>query len=60
MANTANRTKTCPHCGSKVHILKAKILAKAKSTHEALEIIQRLKQSNNTDPHPVTFKKFRT
>ena len=59
MASTANRTKTCPHCGSKIQIFNAKILAKAKSTQDALEIIQHLKQKENTDPHPVTFKKFR-
>jgi len=60
MASTANRTKTCSHCGSKVQIYIAKTLAKAESTQDALEIIQYLKQKENTDPHSVTFKKFKT
>ena len=60
MASTANRTKTCPHCDSKVQIINSKVLAKAQSTQDALEIIQHLKQKESMDPHPVTFKKFRT
>jgi len=59
MASTANQTKTCPHCGSKIQIYGAKILAKAETTQEALEIIQHLKQRENDDPHLVTFKKFK-
>ena len=59
MASTANRTKTCPHCGTKIQTHNAKILAKADSTQEALDIIQHLKQGKNTDPNQVTFKKFR-
>jgi DNA-directed RNA polymerase subunit RPC12/RpoP len=60
MASTANRTKTCPHCGSRVPIFSAKVLAKSESTQDALEIIQRLKQMENDDSHHVTFKKFKT
>ena len=59
MANTANQTKTCPHCGSKIPLHGARVLARTESTHEAVEIIQHLKQRENKDPHPVTFKKFK-
>ena len=59
MASTANQTKTCPHCGSKIQLIGAKILAKAETTQEALEIIQHLKQGKNDDLHLVTFKKFK-
>lgn len=59
MASTANRTKRCPHCGTRVSIFNAKILAKAESTQDALEIIQHLKQEESDDPNSVTFKKFK-
>ena len=59
MANTANQTKVCPHCRSKIQIYRAKILAKAEKTQEALQIIQHLKQKENKDPRLVTFKKFK-
>ena len=60
MASTANQTKTCPLCESKIQIYGSKILAKADTTQDALEIIQRLKQKENNDSHLVTFKKFKT
>jgi hypothetical protein len=59
MANTINLTKTCSHCGSKTSIFNAKVLARADSTQNALEIIQCLKQKKSNDPHPITFKKFK-
>jgi len=59
LANSTNRIKTCPYCGVKVTIITSKILAKSESAQEALEIIQSLKQKENDDPHPITFKKFK-
>lgn len=59
MANTVNRTKTCLHCGAKIPLYGAKVLARSDSTQKALAIIQHLKQRENTDPSMVTFKKFR-
>jgi DNA-directed RNA polymerase subunit RPC12/RpoP len=59
MANTSNRTKTCAHCGSKVSIYGAKILAKSETAQEAVTIIQHLKEMENPDSQPVTFKKFK-
>ncbi|TFH18328.1 DUF1922 domain-containing protein [Candidatus Bathyarchaeota archaeon] len=58
MASTANRTKTCTHCGSKIFIQGSKILAKSETAQEAVAIIQHLKQRDN-NPHTVTFKKFK-
>ena len=59
MASTSNRTKTCTHCGSKVSIYGAKILAKSETAQEAVAIIQHLKERENPGPEQVTFKKFR-
>ena len=59
MANTANKTRSCPHCNAKVPVHGAKVLARSRTSQEAVEIIQQLKAANNKDPHPVTFKKFK-
>jgi len=58
MASTANMTRSCPHCSAKVDIRGAKVLARSRTTQEAVEIIQELKQRKSKDS-PVTFKKFR-
>lgn len=59
MASTANKTRSCPHCGAKVQVQGAKVLARSRTTQEAVEIIQHLKARKNRDNHPVTFKKFK-
>ena len=59
MASTANKTRSCPHCGVKVPIQGARVLARSQTTQEAVEIIQHLKSKKNKDEHPVTFKKFK-
>lgn len=58
MASTANRTRSCTHCGAKVNLHGARVLARSSTTTEALAIIQELKQRKSKDS-PVTFKKFR-
>ena len=58
MASTANRTKTCTHCGVKVDLQGARVLARSDTTTKALAIIQELKQRKSKDS-PITFKKFR-
>jgi predicted RNA-binding Zn-ribbon protein involved in translation (DUF1610 family) len=59
MANTANKTRSCPHCGVKVPTQRAKVLARSRTTQEAIEIIQYLKSKKIRDEHPVSFKKFK-
>ena len=58
MASTANMTRSCPHCSLKIDVRSAKVLARSRTTQEAVEIIQELKQRKSKDS-PVTFKKFR-
>jgi len=58
MASTANMTRSCPHCSLKVDVRGAKVLARSRTTQEAVELIQELKQQKSKDS-PVTFKKFR-
>ncbi len=59
MASTANKTRSCPHCGVKIPLQSAKVLARSRTTQEAVEIIQHLKAKSNNDPHSVTFKRFK-
>lgn len=59
MANSANKTRSCPNCGVKVQVHGAKILARSRTSKDAVEIIQHLKSQKSKDEHPVTFKKFK-
>ena len=59
MASTANKTRSCTHCGAKIQVHEAKVLARSKTTQEAVEIIQHLKAKSSKDPHSVTFKRFK-
>ena len=59
MANTANKTRSCPHCSAKVPVHGAKVLARSRTSQDAVEIIQHLKSKKNKSEHPVTFKKFK-
>ncbi len=59
MASSANKTRGCPHCGVKVPIQGARVLARSRTTQEAVEIIQELKNRKGKGESPVTFKKFK-
>jgi len=54
MLATANKkTKTCPYCGTRVEVCKAKRLARAETAMQASEMLRKLKaerQSNPTNP----------
>jgi uncharacterized CHY-type Zn-finger protein len=43
MAKAGQKTRTCPYCGSRVEVDKAKKVASAKSANEASMILRRLK-----------------
>jgi DNA-directed RNA polymerase subunit RPC12/RpoP len=43
MAKAGQKTRTCPYCGSRVDVDKAKKVASAKSANEASIILRRLK-----------------
>ncbi len=43
LAKAEQKTRTCPYCGSKVEIEKAKKLASAKNAYEASTILRKLK-----------------
>jgi DNA-directed RNA polymerase subunit RPC12/RpoP len=43
LARAEQRTRTCPYCGFKVLVEKAKKVASAKNAYEASEILRKLK-----------------
>jgi DNA-directed RNA polymerase subunit RPC12/RpoP len=43
MAKAGQKTRTCPYCGSRVDVDKARKVASAKSANEASIILRRLK-----------------
>lgn len=44
LAKDEQKTRTCPYCGSKVVLNKAKKVASAKNAYEASEILRKLKK----------------
>ncbi|MBN2334405.1 DUF1922 domain-containing protein [Candidatus Bathyarchaeota archaeon] len=59
MANSANRTRTCPHCGSKSSLQGLRIIARAESSQDAVRIIQRLKEGQSEEGSRPSFKRFK-
>ena len=58
MANTANKTRTCPHCGFKAELFSLRVLARAETSQDAVKMIQRLKE-REAERHPgVGFRRF--
>lgn len=58
MANTANRTRTCSHCGYKASLYGLRVLARAKTSQDATEIIQKLKEQQSSSGWAPEFKRF--
>jgi DNA-directed RNA polymerase subunit RPC12/RpoP len=46
LAEEKHKTRTCPYCGSKVFVEKAKRMASAKTAYEASAILRKLKQES--------------
>jgi DNA-directed RNA polymerase subunit RPC12/RpoP len=44
LARVEQKTRTCPYCGFKVLVEKAKKVSSAKNAYEASEILRRLKR----------------
>ncbi|MEM2117911.1 MAG: DUF1922 domain-containing protein, partial [Candidatus Bathyarchaeia archaeon] len=43
LAKAGQKTRTCPYCGSKVELKKAKRVASAKNAYEASAILRKIK-----------------
>jgi DNA-directed RNA polymerase subunit M/transcription elongation factor TFIIS len=46
LAGKVQRTRTCPYCGTKVQVQKAKRLASAETAFQASEMLRKLKTQN--------------
>jgi len=44
LAKAGEKTRTCPYCGSKVNVEKAKKVASAESSYQASETLRKLKR----------------
>lgn len=55
LASVEQKTRTCPYCGARVDLKRAKRLAKAENAFDASEILRKIKadrQSNARKPKP--------
>jgi DNA-directed RNA polymerase subunit RPC12/RpoP len=56
MAADGQKTRTCPYCGSKVDLHKAKKVAYADNAFKASEILRELKSKNQTNKRQTKLK----
>jgi ribosomal protein L37AE/L43A len=59
MANTANKTRTCPHCGFKAELFSLRVLGRAETGQDAVRMIQRLKEMETKRSPGASFKRFK-
>ena len=59
MANEANKSRSCPHCGASANLFSLMVLARARTSQEAVEIIQHLKERQGDEEWVPRFKKFK-
>jgi len=59
IANTANKTRTCPYCGSRAELVSLRVLARTENSRDAVRIIQRLKENDAETRPRVGFKRFK-
>ena len=59
MANEANKTRSCPHCGARANLFSLRVLARARTSQEAVEIIQHFKERQGDEEWAPRFKKFK-
>jgi hypothetical protein len=58
MANNKNKTRKCAHCGNTIELFGTRIIARAKSSRDAVKMIQTLKESKQGHKVKTTFKTF--
>jgi hypothetical protein len=50
LAAVNQKTRTCPYCGTKVDLQRAKRLAKAENAFDASEILRKIKADRQSNP----------
>ncbi len=51
LATKTQRTRTCPYCGTKVNLQKAKRLATTENAIDASAMLRKLKAERQSNPH---------
>ncbi|MFB3888258.1 MAG: DUF1922 domain-containing protein [Candidatus Bathyarchaeia archaeon] len=50
LAPAEQKTRTCPYCGTRIELPRAKRVATAQSAQEASEILRAIKSTRQTNP----------
>jgi|YelNatPaOPRAMG01_1025707.scaffolds.fasta_scaffold11106_9 DNA-directed RNA polymerase subunit RPC12/RpoP len=58
LAKTDQKTKTCPYCGSKIFVEKAKKAAVARNAYEASALLRKLKEEKAAKRTKLGFKGY--
>jgi len=59
MANTAKKTRACPHCAHRAELVGLMVLGRARTIQEAVALIQSLKEQQGDADWEPRFKKFK-
>lgn len=51
LATKEQKTRNCPYCGAKINLGKAKRLASAENAFQASQILRKLKEQRQRNPH---------
>lgn len=50
LATASKKTKTCPYCGTRIDLAKAKRLGRAETAMQASEMLRKLKVERQSNP----------
>jgi len=59
LANTMNKTRSCPNCDYRSDIHTLRVLARVKSPKKAVKIIQAIKEKHSGEDWEPKFKRFK-
>ena len=60
MANSENKTRKCPSCGNTAQVHSLQVVVRVRDQRDAVETIQKLKESKGKVDSLHLFKKLRT
>jgi DNA-directed RNA polymerase subunit M/transcription elongation factor TFIIS len=58
LAPASQKTRTCPHCGTKIEVAKAKRIASAQNAFEASKMLRIIKEKNQSNALNHTQRKL--
>jgi predicted nucleic acid-binding Zn-ribbon protein len=58
LANTSNRTRGCPKCGHRAELRTLRVLGRAETPSDAVELMKQLKERKGGSDYTPTFRRL--